>query len=233
MRSLQPFLLLLPGSLSILLMAGCDRSSQEDTNKGQGTQVATSSSGQEDGSWRQPAALFSTFPPYQGKTVLNMYAGDGFYAFELVRSGANVIATDPDPENVRRMEVRKKELGLGDDRLRVRLASPDAPGVGPGEADLALCVHTYMAIPDRINYLRKVRAMLPSPAPLILVDFNPAPSPVGPPMDQRVSDQFVMDEMELVGGTDIGGFSKKLPYQWIVVCMDFVPGPDFNPDGYN
>ncbi|MBK6752224.1 MAG: class I SAM-dependent methyltransferase [Flavobacteriales bacterium] len=216
---------LIIGLLPLIAIA-CENGASSSSSSTSGTDAPNTPSADES-SWRQPATLFSVLPMIPGSTVANIMAGDGYYAFELLKAGAaKVIAIDPDEGNVERIRAKAESLGFGKDKLEVRHAPLGTTGLQNGEADLALCVHSYPNLPDRINYLRKVRTALKSPAPLVLVDFNPADSPVGPPLDQRWSDQQVMDEMELVGATDIGAYSKKLPYQWIVIALDFVEIPD-------
>ncbi|MBK8338654.1 MAG: class I SAM-dependent methyltransferase [Flavobacteriales bacterium] len=207
---LRPALII---SLLPLIAISCESGAPSSSSSTTGTTpTSTSTPTADESSWRQPATLFSVVPMIPGSTVANIMAGDGYYAFELLKAGAaKVIAIDPDESNVERIRAKATTLGFGPDRLEVRHAPPGTTGIQNGEADLALCVSSYPNLPDRINYLRSVRATLKSPAPLVLVDFNPAASPVGPPMDQRWSDQQVMDEMEQVGATDIGAYSRSSP----------------------
>ncbi len=222
----RPTLLLL--STALLLTSACTNG----PNAAAGTPAGPGNAGSttptrpmEEADWRQPDLLFSLLPPVSGATVAVLFAGDGYYAFELVRAGARVIALETDPGLADQLKEKAMERGIGTDRLEVRLAA-GGTGLRAGEADMAFCSRPYVSIPDRVNFFKAVRASLKTPAPLILVDFIPERTPVGPPVHERISDQAVMDEMEQVGCTDIGAYGKKLPYQWVVIAMDFVPGPD-------
>lgn len=190
-----------------------------------GNSSATAEQWAQEASWRQPEVLWSIIPKVAGTTVANLFAGDGYYAFELVKAGARVIAIETDAGLAEQIKQQARSLGIGSDVLEVRLVE-QGTGLNPGEADMAFCAKSYLTIPDRINYFRQVRSALKSPAPLILVDFIPSETPVGPPVQDRIPDQAVMDEMELVGCTDIGAYGKKLPYQWVVIAMDFVADPN-------
>ncbi|MCB0795697.1 MAG: class I SAM-dependent methyltransferase [Flavobacteriales bacterium] len=209
-------------------LVGCTVSEQDRTEQevNAAGEVLAPLPEEDERSWRQPEVIISVMPMLVGKTVGNLYAGDGFYAFELAKTGARVIATDPDPANVERMIARKKKEGLGDDVLLVRHAPEGTTGLEQNEADMALVVHSYRSIPDRIGFFQRLRLQLNAPRPLIMVDFNPEASPVGPPMDMRMLDREVMDEMDQVGYTDIGSYSKKLPYQWLMIAQDFVEMPE-------
>jgi hypothetical protein len=91
---------------------------------------------------------------------------------------------------------------------------------------MALSTRPFLSIPDRVGYFTKVKASVKMPRQVFIVDFLPVQSPVGPPMEQRVNEEQVMDAMEPCGFTDIGGYSKILPYRFVVQAMEFVEGPD-------
>lgn len=214
----------------LFLLAACEPSA---TSTGAGaeppssptTQASANDQWVKEAAWRQPELLWTLIPNVAGTTVANLFAGDGYYAFELVKAGARVIAIEQDAGLAEQIKQRAKAQGISPDVLEVRLVE-QGTGLKPGEADMAFCAKSYVTIPDRLNYLREVRSALKTPAPLILVDFMAAETPVGPPMQDRISDQAVMDEMELLGCTDIGAYGKKLPYQWVVIAMDFVADPN-------
>ncbi len=212
------------------LFVACAPKPASDPTAGTGSSEPTATAPQlapasEEDAWRKPEVLVSIIPPVVGKSVAVLFAGDGYYAFKLVEAGARVIAIEPDGAQAGRLREAAAKRGIGTDRLEVRQVA-QGTGLNPGEADMAFCSRSYLTVPDRINYFRQVRSALKSPAPLVLVDFAPAESPVGPPVSERISEQAVMDEMELLGCTDIGAYGKKLPYQWVVIAMDFVPDPD-------
>ena len=214
----------------LFLLAACDpgaRPTDVGTSNPTTPSASADNSGQgaQEAAWRQPEVLWTLIPSVAGRTVANLFAGDGYYALELVKAGARVIAIEQDAGLAERIRQRAKAQGIGPDMLEVRVAD-QGTGLTPGEADMAFCARSYVTIPDRLNYLRQVRAALKTPAPLILVDFIPAETPVGPPIHDRISDQAVMDEMEQLGCTDIGAYGKKLPYQWVVIAMDFVADPN-------
>ncbi len=217
---------------AVALFAACDPKPSSDpagaheqsSAPSTATQATTAGANEED-AWRKPEVLISIIPPVVGKTVAVLFPGDGYYAFKLVEAGARVIAIEPDAGQAERLKEEARKRGLDAGALEVRAAS-QGTGLNPGEADMAFCSRSYLSVPDRLNYFKAVRTALKSPAPLVLVDFAPVESPVGPPAAERISEQTVMDEMEVLGCTDIGAYGKKLPYQWVVIAMDFVADPD-------
>lgn len=210
----------IPALLAVLplLLAAC----VDDPGKGMPATAGKASGDRTD--WHATDTLFRLMGGVQGKTVADLFVGDGYYTLKLVEAGARVIAMDDDPANLTALAAKASELGIGEDRLMIRQAATGSPNLALNEVDAALCTRQFTSIPDRTAYFRKVKAAIKSPSPLFIVDFLPEQTPVGPPLDQRVSELQVMDAMEPVGFTDIGGYTRKLPYRFVVQAMDFIEG---------
>ncbi len=169
--------------------------------------------------------LFKVMGGVSGKTVADLFAGDGSYTFKLLEAGARVIAIETDQASLKAIEVKAQELGYGPDKLVTRLVKEGEPGITTGEVDRALCTRTYLTIQDRVVFFSRVKAGLAAKGQLIIVDFLQEHTPMGPPMELRVNVEQIMDELEPCGFTDIGGYTKKIPYRFIVQAMEFEPGP--------
>jgi predicted methyltransferase len=214
-----------------LLCAACDHAADNTANTGPapsttGTQPVTSQAPPPTpDDWHATDTLFSMMGGVQGKVVADLFVGDGYYTMKLLEAGARVIASDDDPRNIEALQAKKEEMHIGDDRLLIRSASPGSPNLNIGEVDLALCTRPFVSIPDPTGYFTKVKASIKPPCQLFIVDFLQAQTPVGTPMDQRIPNETVMDAMEPCGFTDIGAYTLKLPYRFVVQAMDFVEGP--------
>lgn len=189
------------------------------------TQPTTTQAPTDRDQWQAAGEVFTAMGGVGGKTVADLFAGDGYMTFKLIDAGANVIAIDTDPKALEAIEARKKAAGLGDDRLRTRLTTAGEPGITMEEADAALCMHKWMEIQDRATFFSKMRAGLKKPKLVGIVEFMPEPTPVGPPIEQRVTPDEVMSGLEQPGFTDVTGLTKKIPYQFIVIGQDYDPGP--------
>lgn len=210
--------------LSALLACGGDRSadpSNTNTQTGPSASQAPAPTGDD---WHLCDSLWHIAGGVNGKTVADLFVGDGYYTMKLLEAGAHVIAMDDDPRNIEALQKRKEELKIGDDRLIIRTSTPGLPALSVGEVDLALCTRPFISIPDRDGYFTKVKAAIKPPSMLLIVDFLPEQTPVGTPMDQRVNSEQVMDAMEAPGFTDIGAYTKLVPYRFVVQAMDYVEG---------
>jgi predicted methyltransferase len=211
-------------AFTLLMASACTEETvqQKGTSASSGNNTTTVARTPDD--WHATDSLFKVMGGVNGKIVADLFVGDGHYTRKLLEAGARVIAMDDDPRNVEAISKWKAEAGVGDDRLLIRSATPGAPNLNLAEVDMALCTRPFISIPDRTGYFTKVKASIKPPCMLFIVDFLPEQTPEGTPMDQRVSEEQVMDAMEPVGFTDIGGYTKKLPYRFVVQAMDFVEG---------
>ena len=175
--------------------------------------------------WHTVDSLFAAMGGVNGKTVADLFVGDGYYTMKLLEAGAKVIASDDDPRNIEALEARKKELGICDERLEIRTSVPGTPNLSMNEVDVALCTRQLLSIPDPVGYFTKVRGSIRFPSSLFIVNFLPEQTPVGPPLDQRIPEDRVMDAMEPCGFTDIGAYSKKMPYRYMVQAQMFAGEP--------
>jgi len=196
------------------------------------TEQRTAASTAERDSWQKPQEVFMLMGnDLRGRTIADLAADDGYFTFKMIEVGANVIAIDSDPTKLAMIEARKKELNLGDDRLRTRLGTLNDPMLGPEEVDACLLVHSYVRIPDKKAYFTKVFQGTLEPKPLFIVEWLNSATPIGPPMTDRVSAERVMDEVSIGGYTDIGTYTAKIPYQAFIFAsrqpeMDFPTAPD-------
>lgn len=204
---------------AVLLIAGCTQETGTDlppappTDTAPAQTVPVSSTAERD-AWQKPQEIFNLMGnDFRGQTIADLAARDGYFTFKLIEVGANVIAIDDDPANIAALEARKKERGLSDERLRIRLGTIDDPKLAPDEVDAALLVHGLVRVPNKREYLSKIFTGTREPRPLFIVEWLNAQTPLGPPMTDRMPSDAIMDEVGLAGYTDVGAYSAKIPYQ--------------------
>jgi hypothetical protein len=57
---------------------------------------------------------------------------------------------------------------------------------------------------------------------VVIVDWLRTPTPIGPPLHERMTEVQVMDSMDVLMISDVGAYTQKLPYQYIVIAQDLV-----------
>ena len=173
--------------------------------------------------WQKPEELIQLMGgDLSGMTIVDLFAADGYFTFKMIEAGANVIAVVNDPVDAERIEARKRELNLGDDRLKVRTVPVGDPGIGPNEADMALIAHRFLTITDKGSYFDLLRRGLREPRPLYMLEWQARQTPMGPPVSERRSVEDIMDMVGLLGYSDVGAHSAKIPDQVIFIITDYI-----------
>lgn len=227
----------LPLFLCSALMVAC--STTEDPSNhasvppdGGPVAVPPASATAERDAWQKPQEVFFLMGnDLRGRTIADLAAGDGYFTFKLIEVGANVIAISDDQRELDAIEDRKKAMKLGDDRLRTRLAPKGDPGLAPEEVDACLLVHSYVSIPNKKEFLSKVYQGTRMPKPLFILEWLYGETPMGPPMTDRMSSEKIMDDIGLVGYTDVGTYSAKIPYQAFIFASHQTDMPEGLPEG--
>ncbi|MEO8734720.1 MAG: hypothetical protein ABI373_10350 [Flavobacteriales bacterium] len=177
-------------------------------------------------SWRMGDSVLALMGDLHGRTVADLFAGDGYYTWKLLDAGARVLAMDDDTSHVATLLAAKKAKGISDDRLLIRLSSTGRPVLLPAEADMALITRELSTIPDRDAWFKQVQRGLRGHKPTYVVNFLPQPSPIGPPAGQRMDYNSAADVLTAVGYTDISILYRKIPYRYIL----FASIPPVQPD---
>ena len=165
--------------------------------------------------WQKPGEVIASLGPLEGKTVADIGAGTGYFAFPLAKKAAKVIAIDIDQRFLDYIEQRKRARKLAP-TLRPASLLPNAPGLKPGEADVVLIVDTYHHIENRIEYLKKLKKDLAKGGLLVIVDFKKEKPPPGPPVELRLRGRSVESELKSASFAVVSTDRDLLPYQYII-----------------
>lgn len=168
--------------------------------------------------WQKPNLVISLLGDIQDKTVADIGAGTGYFAFRMVPKAKKVIGIDIDPRFIAfldSMKVRLPETYRS--HFESRLAKANDPLLKPGEADAAILVNTYGYIDHRADYLRTLYKGLSTGGRVLIVDFKKNNLPVGPSDQYKVALGEVQRDL-ISAGFDIEKVDKEaLDYQYIVI----------------
>lgn len=170
---------------------------------------------EERDAYQQPEKVLDYLGDLEGKTIMDIGAGSGYFSVKLAREGAKVIAADVNQEFQAYVKLRIAEEGLKD-QIETRLIPYDSPKLEPAEVDMVLIVNTYHHIKNRVDYFSKVRKGLTENGELVVVDFFKVEAPTGPPVDHKLSMDVVIDELKKAGYKNIQAEVSLLPYQYII-----------------
>ncbi len=165
--------------------------------------------------WQKPEKVIASLGPLEGKTVVDIGAGTGYFSFPISKQAAKVIAIDIDQRFLDYIAQKQQTQKIGAN-IEARLTTPDSPGLKPGEADMALIVDTYHHIEGRVEYLSKLKKCLRKDGVLVIIDFKKMKTPPGPPVELRVAEDQVESELKSAGFTIVSSDKDLLPYQYMI-----------------
>jgi FkbM family methyltransferase len=147
--------------------------------------------------WQKPQQVIEVLRLAPDAVAADIGAGTGYFTVRLAQAlpGGRVIAADLEPDMVRYIEQRARQMKL--DNVTAVQAAADDPRL-PVEVDCVLVANTYHHIGDREAYFRRLSAMLRPGARVAIIDHRPD-SPTGPPAAMRVPAQTVKAEMQRAG----------------------------------
>lgn len=149
--------------------------------------------------YERPATL-SLLPDVVGAHVLDAGCGSGFYAEQLIRLGASVIAVDGSPEMARHAESRLAQLGLlesgGEGRARVSVYTADLTQplsfIDSASVDGVLSALVLHYLKDWGPTLSEFRRVMKPGGWLVLSTHHPATEA----LRYEVADYFVTEMVE-------------------------------------
>ena len=168
--------------------------------------------------WQKPDKVVKLMGDLNGKTVMDIGSGTGYFSFRIADRGAKVICADVDERFLAIIEERKKEEGWKDNQIELRKVPYDSPELLENEVDEVIIVNTYHHIEDREIYFAKVKLGLKPGGRLFVVDFFKKELPFGPPVSMKLTEEQVIGELLNAGFTKFEVNVILLPNQYIIIA---------------
>jgi ubiquinone/menaquinone biosynthesis C-methylase UbiE len=174
--------------------------------------------------WQKPARVLKALGVRRGSVVADIGAGPGYFTLPLARAvGANgrVYAVDPGLTHLERLRERLLKAGVRN--VTPVLGRGDDPHLPPGSCDIVLVVNTYHHFPSGPAFLRRAATALRPGGVLAGIDFEKRETPVGPPVEHRVSrEEFLRAATK--AGLRVIAEHRFLPHQYFVVLRPGTAG---------
>ena len=164
--------------------------------------------------YQQPHKVMQYLGDINGKAIMDIGAGTGYFSVKLAKHGANVIAADVNDEFQTFLKKRIEDNKI--ENITLRKIPFDSPDLKDNEVDMVLIVNSYHHIDNRAEYFAKEKKGLKNDGELVVIDFFKTDVPVGPPTNHKVSIDEVVAELKKAGYTSFEVNVDLLPYQFIV-----------------
>jgi ubiquinone/menaquinone biosynthesis C-methylase UbiE len=170
--------------------------------------------------WQKPDMVINLLGDLNGKTVADIGAGTGYFAFRMASRAKRVIAIEIDQKLINVMDSVKVKLPKNQQiHFETRLGKTDNPQLKPAEVDAVTIVNTIGFIENRVDYLKNLRAGMSSGAILLIIDFKKN-LPVGPEEKYKIAVPELESELRRAGFKPQSSDGKSLEYQYILIAKN-------------
>lgn len=168
--------------------------------------------------WQDPVNILLKLGLKRGQRFLDVGSGPGFFSVEaakIVGDEGLVVCVEADSMAAELCAQNLAKIGYSSFRVyNVRVEDSDLPA---SSFDVALIANVLHDFDDPVLALRKVYHALKSGGVLGVVDWKKEETPVGPPVDVRLSLDDCLG-LVLRGGFNVTMTDKSLPYHYMVVA---------------
>ncbi|MFO7172929.1 MAG: methyltransferase domain-containing protein [Bacillota bacterium] len=170
--------------------------------------------------WLDPLRILGLLDLRVGMTLLDVGCGPGYFALEAARMVApagKVYGVDVSEEMVARLRERAAAAGV-ENLVPVLAEEEDEYPVPSASCDAALLVDVYHEVDPASGFLGEIRRILKPGAHVLVVDWKPEPTPLGPPLPERIAPDDVVEEMtwsgyEFLGPREVGPYHYGLLFR--------------------
>ena len=125
-----------------------------------------------------------------------------------------IYAADIQQEMLDYISKRLAEKGIKN--VTLVLGTMDDPKLPPNSLDLAILLSTYHEIAQPIDFMKKIKLALRPKGRLAILEFSDE-SPIGPPVQVRLPEDLVINELKQAGFTLSQRHTFILPYQYFLI----------------
>ena len=181
--------------------------------------------------WQKPDEVLKALALKEGQVACDIGAGPGYFSLRLMRAvgeRGQVFAVDVEP---RILEVLKERvIAQGLRNVTPVLALDDDPLLPRAACDLILIVDTFhhlqghsappsfggVPVPDGAAYLKRLELSLKPGGRIANIDFHKRETPIGPPVEHRVSREDFLKSAQ-AAGLAVVDEPTFLPHQYFVI----------------
>ncbi|MHB8423102.1 MAG: class I SAM-dependent methyltransferase [Leptospirales bacterium] len=147
--------------------------------------------------YQNPQKLADLIHPVEGKGFLDFGVGAGYFSFPLSeRFSGNGPFYGLDIQQEMLDILRKRDIErTGKETIRPILFSGGHLPLSDGEIGIVLMVNVYHEIEDRRATLAELLRILSPAGSLFIIDWKKEETPLGPPLEERVPEVDIYDDL--------------------------------------
>jgi SAM-dependent methyltransferase len=173
--------------------------------------------------WPDPNMVLDRSGMEDGKDVLDLCSGDGWFTSKIARRSNHVFAVDIDPALLEMGRVRLAEAGITNCTF-IAGDAYDLARLLPSKLDFVFLANAYHGVPDKMRLCRSIFDALNPNGRLAIVNWYPRPREEtkvlgearGPKTELRMSTEETIKSVE-GSGLEFKSLSDVSPYHYAAV----------------
>jgi len=163
-------------------------------------------------SWQSVEDFFNVAKPSSGETWADIGCGPGYFALPLAKRVKKVYAVDSSEFMLSRCLERAREEGIGN--IQTAKCNEEHIPLEDKSVEASLLANLFHELLKPEAFMEEVRRITKDR--LIIIDWHPLPSPAGPPLEERIPKDRVLEFMESMGFELIED-SRVFPYHYFLI----------------
>lgn len=171
--------------------------------------------------WQKPELILDALDIEKGQVIADIGAGSGYLTTKLLkRTGPAGIVYAVDIQQEMLDYIKNRLTATEAKTVHLVLGNMDDPLLPANSIDTAILLSTYHEIAHPVDFMKKVKSSLKPDGRVAIIEFGKE-SPIGPPLNVRLPEELVIDEMEQAGFSLQKKYTFLLPYQYFLVFTSY------------
>ncbi len=163
--------------------------------------------------WQDVDVFFEVAEPKEDEVWVDIGCGPGYFALPLSKRVKKVYAVDIEREMLDKCKMRAEEENLSN--IEYVLCTDEEIPLEDNIADAVLMANVFHELSNPEAIFGELRRFLKYEGRAYIIDWHPVESPAGPPIEERVPLEEVVNFLESQNFTSIREY-KVYPYHYLV-----------------
>lgn len=164
--------------------------------------------------WQNPKELLNATNPTKEEVWADLGCGPGYFALPLADRVKKVYAIDYDERMLDLCKYRAESMGLKN--IEYVLCTEEKIPLASEEVDVSLLANLLHELVNPEAFLEEVRRITKTGGRIILIDWQPVPSPAGPPLEKRIPKEKALNLLIRMGFRYLSDLNTY-PYHYLLV----------------
>ncbi len=174
---------------------------------------------EERAQWNNPDQILQYLNLGQSTVMADIGCGPGWFTVEAakkIQPGGVVYGVDVSAEMLAKLKERAGAAGLANVQPVLAEENDEYP-IPTESVDVVLIANVYHEVDSATNFLGEIKRILRPASTCLVVDWRREETPFGPPLEHRVDQQDVTEELVasgfiLAGTCDVGPYHYGLKF---------------------